>query len=164
MKQKNRIKKVNNDLEYYGNDVLHSEIMQKAFAQKHHLHSTVGEHTVRVARASVKISHVLQKLHIPVDMPAVVVGSLCHDLGMIGRDEKYSSNMESYRKHPADSVTVAKELVEDLPEKTEEIIQRHMWPMRQSKVPNSIEGFIVSIADKYSSVIDFIKGSNKKAG
>jgi len=164
MKQKVRRKKVNKDIELYGSEVLHSEIMQKAFEQKHHLHSTVGEHTMRVARTSVNISHLLQKLHIRIEMPAVVIGSLCHDLGMIGRNEKYSSDKECYRKHPADSVKAARELVDDLPEKTEDIIRRHMWPMRQSRVPNSLEGFIVSGADKYSSVIDFIIGSRKHAG
>lgn len=162
MSRKLRGKQVKNELERYGGEVLRSEIMQKAFEQRHHIYSTVGEHTFRVARASVKIGHALQKLHVPVDMPSVVVGSLCHDLGMIGRSEKYSSNKECYRNHPADSVKIAKELVGDLPEKTEEIIQRHMWPMRQSRIPNSVEGFIVSAADKYSSVVDFIKGSTKR--
>ena len=125
MKRKHRREQVS-DMERYGGDLIRSEIMQKAFEQTHHRRSTVGEHTFRVARASVKIGHVLQKLHIPVDMSAVVVGSLCHDLGIIGRNEKYASDIECYRKHPDDSVTVAKELVDDLPEKTEEIIQRHM--------------------------------------
>lgn len=162
MKRSEHRKQIDRDLERYGSSVLSSEIMKEAFQQTHHRRSTVGEHTFRVARTSLEISRFLQKLHIRVDIPSVVIGSLCHDLGIVGRNEKYASNRECYRKHAEDSVTVAKELLEDLPGKTEEIIQRHMWPMRQSRIPNSLEGFIVSAADKYSSVIDFVKGSRKK--
>ena len=151
-------RRVISEMERYGGDVLHSGIMQEAFEQTHHRHSTVGIHTLRVTRASIRIGHVLEKLHIPVDIPAVITGSLCHDLGIIGRNGKYASNRECFRKHASDSVTVAKELLDDLSEKTEAIIERHMWPMNRSEAPNYIEGFIVSTADKYGSVVDFFKG------
>ena len=101
----------------------------------------------------------LKKLHIKVNVPAVVVASLCHDLGMLGRYEKFSSGKECSREHPKESVAVARELVSDLPEKTEDIIERHMWPMGQAKAPNSIEGIVVSVADKYNAVKDLVKGS-----
>ena len=154
-----RKKRVENDIDRYGSGILGSEAMRKAFEQKHHLRSTVGEHSCRVARTGVKICHILEKLNIPVDVEAVVVGSLCHDLGIVGRDEKYSSVMECYRNHPEDSVVIARELVGDLPEKTEEIIRRHMWPMRKSKIPDSLEGFVVFAADKICSVTDLVKGT-----
>jgi hypothetical protein len=48
----------------------------------------------------------------------------------------------------------------DLPDKTADIIERHMWPIGKSKVPNSLEGFIVSGADKYSSVKDLVRRSD----
>ena len=155
----NRKERIRNDLEVYGNEVLKSEEMKQAFEQTHHQKSTVGEHTLRVAVSSVMICYALKKLNINVNIPAVVVGSLCHDLGILGRDEKYSSEKECSREHPKDSVAVAKELVDDLPEKTEEIIERHMWPMGKSKVPNSLEGAVVSVADKYNAVKDIVKGS-----
>ena len=165
-RKKNRPKRgdrVRRVVERYGGDLLRSEVMRKAFQQRHHLRSTLGDHTIRVTRASVRIGQALQKLHVPVDMQAVVVGALCHDLGMVGRREKYGNNRECYRKHPKDSADLAKELVPDLPEKTEEIIRRHMWPMRQSPAPDSIEGVIVTAADKYSSVVDFLKGPRRPA-
>lgn len=49
-----------------------------------------------------------------------------------------------------------------MPEKTEEIIERHMWPLGESEAPNSIEGVVVSVADKYSAVKDIVKGSEVK--
>ena len=86
----NRKERIRNDLEVYGNEVLKSEEMKQAFEQTHHQKSTVGEHTLRVAVSSVMICYALKKLNINVNIPAVVVGSLCHDLGILGRDEKYS--------------------------------------------------------------------------
>ena len=66
------------------------------------------------------------------------------------------------REHPKESVAVAKELVGNMPEKAEDIIERHMWPAGESKAPNSIEAAIVSAADKYSAVKDIVKGSDVK--
>lgn len=164
-KREDRKERIKNDLQLYGEDVLNSEEMKEAFQQTHHRWSTVGEHTFRVAFSSVMICYALKKLNIKVSVPAVVIGALCHDLGILGRDRKYSSSKEMSREHPKESVTVARDLVADMPEKTEDIIERHMWPAGQSKAPNSIEGVIVSAADKYSAVKDVVKGSDvKKTG
>lgn len=161
-KRENRKERIKNDLILYGDDVLKSDEMKQAFQQTHHQWSTVGEHTFRVAFSSVMICYALRKLNIKVNVPAVVVGALCHDLGILGRQEKYSSSKECSREHPKDSVAVARELVEEMPEKVEDIIERHMWPMGESKAPNSIEGAIVSVADKYNAVKDIVKGSDVK--
>lgn len=158
-KRENRKERIKDDLVLYGNDVLNSEKMKEAFEQTHHQWSTVGEHTLRVGFYSVMICYALKKLNINVSIPAVVIGALCHDLGILGRNEKFSSAKECSAEHPKDSVIVARELVADLPEKTEDIIERHMWPAGESEVPNSIEGVVVSVADKYSAVKDIVKGS-----
>ena len=158
-KREDRRERVKGDLMLYGKDVLQSEEMKEAFGQTHHRWSTVGEHTVRVAFSSVMICYALRKLNIKVNIPAVVIGALCHDLGILGRSEKFSSAKECSREHPKESVEVAKDLVDEMPEKTEDIIERHMWPAGQSEAPNSIEGVVVSLADKYSAVEDLVKGS-----
>ena len=151
--------RIQNDLQKYGGEVLDSEEMKEAFQQTHHKRSTVGEHTVRVAATSVLICYVLRKMKINVNLPAVVVGSLCHDLGILGRNEKYSSAKECSREHPRESLEVAREIVDEMPEKAEDIIERHMWPLGKSEAPNSLEGVIVSVADKYNAVKDIVKGS-----
>lgn len=161
-KREDRKERIKSDLQLYGDEVLKSEEMKEAFQQTHHTWSTVGEHTFRVAFSSVMICYALRKLNIKVNIPAVIIGSLCHDLGILGRQEKFSSAREMSREHPKESVAVARELVGDIPEKTEEIIERHMWPVGQSKAPNSIEGVIVSVVDKYCAVKDVIKGSEVK--
>ena len=106
------------------------------------------------------ICYALRKLGIKANIPAVVIVSLCHDLGILRRDEKYSSNKECSREHPSDSVKVARELVPDLTDQSADIIERHMWPAGSSKAPNSLEGIIVSSADKYAAVKDLVKGSD----
>lgn len=74
----------------------------------------------------------------------------------------YTLKEQEINIHAEDSVTVAKKLVSDMPEKTEDIIERHMWPAGKSKAPNSIEGVVVSVADKYNSVKDLVMGSDIK--
>ena len=161
-KRENRKERIKNDLQLYGNDVLQSDEMKQAFEQTHHQWSTVGEHTFRVAFSSVMICYALRKMNIKVSIPAVVIGALCHDLGILGRSEKFSSAKECSTEHPKESVAVAREILDDLPEKTEDIIERHMWPLGDSDAPNSIEGVVVSVADKYSAVKDIVKGSEVK--
>ena len=161
-KREDRKERIKGDLMLYGNEVLQSEEMKQAFEQTHHNWSTVGEHTFRVAFTSVMICYALRKLNIKVNIPAVVIGALCHDLGILGRSEKYKSAKECSAEHPKESVEVARELVADMPEKTEDIIERHMWPLGESGAPNSIEGVVVSVADKYSAVKDLVKGSEVK--
>ena len=159
-KRDNRKKRIQKDISSYGSDILNSDELKEAYDQTHHLWSTVGEHTLRVTASSVMICYVLRKLGIKANIPAVVIGSLCHDLGILRRDEKYSSNKECSREHPSDSVKVARELVPDLTDQSADIIERHMWPAGSSKAPNSLEGIIVSSADKYAAVKDLVKGSD----
>ncbi|MBO5568931.1 MAG: HD domain-containing protein [Clostridia bacterium] len=147
------------DIEQYGREILQSQELYNAYSQTHHTWSTVGEHTLRVAAASLAICYALRKLHIRTDTSAVVKAALCHDLGILGRYEKYKSKKECSRQHPADSVEIARKLVEDLPDKSVDIIERHMWPAGHSKAPNSLEGVIVSLADKYAAVKDLVQGS-----
>lgn len=154
--------RVMQDLESYGGEILHSGEMEKAFQQTHHNWSTVGEHTLRVAKASLAMCYLLHRLHIKTDIPDVVKASLCHDLGILGRYEKFSGNRECYRQHPIDSVVIARALANNLSDKSADIIERHMWPAAHSKHPNSLEGVIVSTADKYAAIKDFFQGSSIK--
>ena len=93
-------------------------------------------------------------------IPAVVIGALCHDLGMLDRGEKFASDKEAIRDHAEESVKVAREIVEDMPEMAEEIIERHMWPMGKTDAPSTVESVVVSVADKYTAVKDLVKGSD----
>ena len=160
--RKARSRRIDKDIDRYGRDILDSKELKEAFRQTHHLWSTVGEHTMRVAQSSLRICYALRKLRIKTDIPEVIIGSLCHDLGILGRYDKYDTERECLKEHPQASVKVARELVPDLSEKSADIIERHMWPAGRSLMPNSIESAIVSVADKHVAVKDLIKGSEIK--
>ena len=57
----------------------------------------------------------------------------------------------------------ARKLVGELSEKTENAISRHMWPFAGSKPPNSLEGAIVSMADKIATFEDYAEAIRRKA-
>ncbi len=155
-----RKKRIQRDIDRYGGDILDSDELKQAYDQTHHLWSTVGEHSLRVAASSLMICYALKKLRITTSISEVVVGSLCHDLGILGRDEKFDTKRECSKEHPAESVKVARDIVPDLTDKSADIIERHMWPMgKKTKAPNSLESLIVSIADKHVAVKDLFKGS-----
>ena len=160
VKRDDRKEKIKADIELYGHEVLESDEMKQAYDQTHHIWSTLGEHTLRVTATSVLICYVLRKLRINVSIPAVVIGALCHDLGMLDRGEKFASDKEAIRDHAEESVKCAREIVEDMPEEAEEIIERHMWPMGKTDAPSTVESVVVSVADKYTAVKDLVKGSD----
>ncbi|MCR5119008.1 MAG: HD domain-containing protein [Lachnospiraceae bacterium] len=142
---------VNDNLQRYGKHILDSAEFTESFTQAHHIDTTVGDHTMYVSRTSLRICYYLNKLHIRTDMEDMVVGSLCHDLGIMGREDKFSNKRQCYREHPDDSVEVARKLNPELSTKTEKMIRNHMWPYTSGS-PGSKEGYILVVADKYCSV------------
>ena len=122
------------DISAYGKEVIDSDLFRKAFAQKHHTNTTVGEHTLNVTAAALR---------------------LCHDLGIIGRYEKFENNRVCCRLHPIDSVRISRKLVPEIDHKTEEIIRCHMWPLN-GWMPTSAEGYLITVADKYSSIRELL--------
>ena len=149
--------RVKEEIHQYGDDVLHSDRFREALRQRHHLSSSVGEHTLRVTATSLRLSHALEHIGVYSDTKSIVRGALCHDLGILGREQKYRSSRHCCVQHPKDSVSVAKEFYPELDEKTEKIIRRHMWPLG-GKAPRSREEVIVSLSDKYASVKDLLYG------
>ena len=145
------------ELQEYGGKILRRPEFLMAFSQKHHHVTTVGDHSLRVAKASIRICGALSKLRIPIRKEDVVVGALCHDLGILGRHVKYKNNTVCRKMHPKDSVDVAKRILPELNENTEGIIRDHMWPFGGRR-PKSREGLIVSLADKYAAVRDAVEG------
>ena len=77
----------------------------------------------------------------------------CHDLGMLGREEKYRNRRDAWRRHPQESVRAAREVLPDLNRNTEACIAAHMWPLAGRPLP-SREGAVVVAADKYATIMD----------
>lgn len=139
------------DIMRYGEDVVMSDIFKQGFYQKHHMNTTVGEHSLNVTVISLYICYTLDKLCIRTDKRCMVRIALLHDIGIIGRFEKFSDKKSCHRDHPAESVTEAGKLCLDLDEKEMYAIENHMWPAYGTR-PHSKEGFILTLADKLSCV------------
>ena len=134
----------------YGRQIISSEEFARTFEQTHHLNTTVGDHTLSVTAEAVKLC--LERGYSDEDtLRNVVTASLCHDLGIMGRKEKYSNNAVCYIKHPLDSVGVYTDVTGESDERVIDSIRKHMFPVKPG-IPRYKEGWILTLADKISSV------------
>lgn len=138
----------------YGRDILESEYFVEAEHQVHHLHSTVASHSINTALVCIVIYCILKRFQIKLNLSVLISAALAHDLGMIGRDQKYSSNAESYHEHPAESVAVLKMIRPKAGRGVCEAIATHMYPVNAKK-PVSKEGWVLCIADKLAACTDW---------
>ena len=142
-----------------GFEIFCSDIFQQIKDQKHH-NVTVGTHCIGVAEDCVRIADSLERIGLHADRDVLVRASLCHDLGMLNRDQMYRSDFESWRKHPKVSLKNARQAVSYLSEKEKDCIRHHMWPFLLSP-PRTLEGFIVCFADKKSSFREVFRKKGK---
>lgn len=138
-----------------GRRVFDSEIFKKGRTQTHHGTSTVGYHTFEVADSALRICDYLRNRGISINRREVIIGALCHDLGIIGRHEKFRNNIVCSQQHPRDSVKEAQKLFYDMSPKMKKIIGRHMWPITPMW-PTSREGWVVNLADKIATFNDLL--------
>ncbi len=143
------------DIRFYGTPVLKTACFKQAFTQLHHNRTSVGMHTLNVSMTSLRMSYMLEKLHIDTNREELVIGTLCHDLGILGRYHKFDNSRQCCHQHPIDSVQIARKLVPNLNQRTEKIIRRHMFPLTLLP-PTNREGVIVSIADKYCAIKELV--------
>ena len=137
-----------------GNDVVNSDIFRESYNQTHHKVSTVGDHSFYVACASLKICNVLGHIGIHTNKKDMINAALCHDLGILGRYEKFSNNRETLVGHPRDSVSIAEDLLgKNDNSRVNDIIAHHMWPVTL-ELPHCREAFIITVADKYCAVME----------
>lgn len=64
-------------------------------------------------------------------------------------------------KHPKYAALNARELYPALSRKERDIITHHMWPLTVA-LPNSPEGFVVSLSDKFCATMELLYSTNKR--
>ncbi|MDO5703069.1 MAG: HD domain-containing protein, partial [Lachnospiraceae bacterium] len=138
----------------YGKDIINSEVFKNAATETHHLKGTVLDHTINVCVVCMRLAMELNSRGIKVREKELIQAALCHDLGMVGRDEKYKDRMDAWESHPKESARIARELIPDLSDDTEQMILTHMWPVAGS-YPATSEAMILCMADKYASMADW---------
>ena len=141
------------DVYRYGEDVVSTDIFKAAMAQTHHKKTTVGDHSASVAVIALRMCRRLNWKAFRLDERRVVLAALTHDLGIVGRHQKYSNNLETYLRHPSDSAKIAMSLLPEMNMKFYRTIARHMFPLTILP-PSSVEGIIISVADKWAAIKD----------
>ena len=142
--------------------VYETEYFEQALMQTHHRKTTVALHTLGVAAVSLRLYYVLARLGMDLDKKCLVRAALCHDLGILGRDEKFDSTLECYTRHPLCSADTAKVVFPDLDGKTENCILCHMFPLT-GKAPQYTEGAVLILADKYCAIAENIEAMIHRA-
>ena len=135
------------DIYTFGNEIIVSPEYAMALKQIHHYNYTVLEHTLHVALYALSDCYKLQDKGQMISTKAVVVSSLCHDLGIIGRYEKFKNNIVCCYIHPLHSLAIAKRLIPNLSGDTQKAIARHMFPLTPVP-PISVIGYLLIKADK----------------
>lgn len=139
------------NIEKYGKPVLNSLKFREALEQCHHHSSTVGMHSLNVTFVALGIGYMLAKLHIRTDTRALVVGCLCHDLGILGR-ERFTSSSSMCRLHPIESADLSVFFADpEDRDKVYDICMHHMFPLLAAP-PRTKEGWVITVADKVSAV------------
>ncbi len=131
----------------YADPVFKSEVFMVARKQIHHRRTTVAKHIMGVTSVAAEIAVSLNKKKQRVDMKEVIIAAVCHDLGIVGRHEKYRNDVECCLKHPKDSLIEARKIYPDISERVEDAILHHMFPLAPVP-PRSLVGFVVIWADK----------------
>ncbi len=143
--------------------IYRSLYFQKALRQEHHYTSTVARHTMAVAAVCLRIYYLLQERGIHLNKEALTKAALCHDLGIIGRHDKFQNDLVCCFRHPIDSVKAAGEIFPDLDERTKDAIRHHMFP-QGCLPPHHLEGLILILADKYCATRDVLHGARYMGG
>lgn len=143
-------------IEDVGKKVLSSDVFEKARHQIHHHRNTVADHTMEVSEVGLHIAESLEKRGIPVNENEVIRICLLHDMGIVGRYQKFRNNFQTNFGHPKDSVRVAEEIYPGISEKEKKDIARHMFPST-FMFPTNREGWILVAADKIASMHDVAK-------
>ncbi len=133
----------------HGRSLILSDEFQSSFDQVHHLNMNVGDHTLGVTLEAVRLCLSWGFTDEPT-LKNVVIASLCHDLGILGRKEKFRNNAECLVRHPLDSVDVYRKLTGEDDERVTDTIRCHMFPLKPG-VPKYREGWVVTFADKISA-------------
>ena len=130
----------------YGGGIINSEVFAQTFLQKHHIVYNVGDHLLGVATEAVGfcLKHSLTGEPF---LDNVVKACLCHDLGIMGRKEKFTNDFQCLIWHPIHSVVVYRELTRENNEIVVDSILSHMFPLKL-RVPKYKEGWILIMADK----------------
>lgn len=145
-----------------GSDILHSVNFKNSKNFVQHGTMSVHSHSRNVAKYSLIIS---RKLGIQCNQKDLVRGALLHDYFLYDWHDKKRENYNPLHGfyHPGIALKNAEKEYKLTP-RQKDIIGKHMWPLTVVP-PKCREAWIVSMADKYCSLMETIrlhKGHNRR--
>lgn len=139
-------------IEYYDivYDILKNEEFQKRKHYKHHGNISVYDHSIRVSKLAYIIAKKLNK-----DYKSAAIGGLLHDFYYKPWQEN-KVKCRLFEKHGFVHAQQARDnsyeyFIELMNDKIDNIILRHMFPLNKIP-PKYVEGWIVTMVDKYISL------------
>jgi len=135
------------------NELEDSPNLQKLKEFEQHRCTTRFNHCNDVAVCSYQIA---KALNITVDEESLMRGAMLHDYYLYDTKDDSISTFDHWMKHPEIALENAEELY-DLNDKEKGIIKSHMWPLNPTSMPDSTEGWLVCIADKYCAIREVVK-------
>ena len=145
----------------FGEDILNSYGMNIEKNCMQHGSISVYEHSLMVAALCVKIA---VWCNIRADMRALIRGALLHDYFLYDWHDK--DHISPFRLHGFFHPGIALKNAEKeyrLSSKERDIIRKHMWPLTIVP-PTCREAWVVSMADKYCSLMETLRIHRKHKG
>lgn len=135
--------------------ILNDELMLSTRAYTQHADISVYTHCVMVARYSARLSRFL---HLKCSTESLIRGALLHDFFLYDWHIAKSKEIGGLHGfvHPVIAAENAKKRF-TLTDREYNIIIRHMWPLTLTRIPVSKEGWVVSLVDKYCSLLETLR-------
>ncbi len=168
MSIKNKKKSQLQRIQAYGQDILQNDTYRSMKQYAQHGDVSVLEHCMRVAQTSLAFSDFLRRFNINANERELVRGALLHDYFLYDwhiRDK--DKNEKFFEKHGFTHAATALRNASkdfDLTPKEKDIIAKHMFPLNVSKVPSCLESWIVTLSDKYCSLIETLAMRHRVQG
>ena len=129
----------------------HPEVQQMASYIQHGTISTL-DHVTRVAYTAFTWAN---SIGVDVDKQDLVAGALLHDFYLYDWHDRSTSMPHHATMHPIYAAQNAARVF-DVNDHVLQIIRSHMWPLPLTRLPQSREAWLVSVADKYCSLYETI--------
>lgn len=142
----------------HGKDLILTEEAQRMKSFIQHGTTSVFEHTVSVAKYSLKMANFLEKLGARIDRRSLVRGALLHDYFLYDWHDDDHRGLQHLHGFYHPGVALKNAMKEyDLTKRQKNIIKTHMWPLTLTHMPTCREAWVVTAADKYISTVESLR-------
>lgn len=147
------------DIKKAVSEILQNPDMQRSKQYMQHGRVSVYEHSVAVAKCSLRAARLLNRLfHVKFDYVSLVRGALLHDFFLYDWHSDWNKLHGFFHPDVSFNNAVKRFHINAL---EEDIIRKHMWPLTLLSIPRHRESWLVSLADKFISLKETVYGKLK---